>query len=307
MLRRIVPASAAAALLLTGLAACSAQNAASDDCSAGMQPGVLSDGVTVLGSFGEMPEVSVPEDVEIVTSQRTIVDEVEEDRGRQVENGTLVGVDMAFFDGATGEQVYASSGFTGGPGEFMLVDEEQTTPLTEALRCAVAGERVVLGLSPEDAAPLAVQLDGTPGATMVGVLDVVSVSGMSAQGAARGLPAGFPSVVTNADGRPGIVLPPNSAPSGTTAAVRIEGDGPEIAADSNVIAQVLEVGWDGRQISNTWTDGPMGLGNEEQIVQSGYTYRAALTGKTVGSQVVIIENEGDSEPRVLVVDILGVA
>lgn len=305
MLRRIVPATAAAALLLTGLTACGAQQASAGDCATGMQPGALSDSVTVLGGFGELPQVKVPSDIDIVSSQRTVVGEADgDDSERRAEDGTLVGVKMAFFDAASGEQLYASGGFQSGASEFMIIDDEQANPLTESVRCAVPGERIVVGFAPQDAAPISMQLGGTENAPLVGIFDVDSVSPLSAKGAARGLPAGFPAVVTNDEGRPGVVLPPNSAPSGTSTAVRIEGDGDEVSADSDIVAQVLEVGWDGRQISNSWEQGPSLLGNEDQIPQSGNTYRAELTGQTVGSQVVIIENAGDAEPRVLVVDIL---
>ena len=50
---------------------------------------------------------------------------------------------------------------------------------------------------------------------------------------------------------------------------------------------------------------PEGFGNEETSVQTGATFREALTGYPVGSQVVVIE-PGDGQPRVSVVDILAV-
>ena len=56
---------------------------------------------------------------------------------------------------------------------------------------------------------------------------------------------------------------------------------------------------------NTWESLPEGFGNEETSVQTGATFREALTGYPVGSQVVVIE-PGDGQPRVSVVDILAV-
>lgn len=102
------------------------------------------------------------------------------------------------------------------------------------------------------------------------------------------------------------MLPPRDAPAGTTSAVRVEGDGAEVGAEDNVIAQVLTVGWDGTVQTNSWNTGLMGLGNEQQISQSGNTFREQLTGAKVGSQLVIIENESDAEAKVVVVDIIGV-
>lgn len=306
MLRRIAPATAVAVLLVSGLNACSTSQNSAADCEPLLQSGVLSDGVEVSGAFGEAPSVEIPQDVEISTTQRTIVNSGDESDAKPSGEETLVGVDMAFFDAATGDQLYEGAGYQGGAHEFVLVSAEQTNPLSEAVRCAVPGERIVLGLAPADATSISSQLGGTAGEALVGVIDVVSVSGLSAQGRVKALPAGFPAVVTNDEGRPGIVLPPNAAPAGLSSALRIKGDGPEVTAEQNVVAQVLEVNWDGTETNNTWTSGPTALGSEADVEASGVTFREALTGVPVGSQVVVIENIGTTA-RVLVVDVLGVS
>ncbi|MBL3700233.1 peptidylprolyl isomerase [Leucobacter luti] len=306
MLRRLVPATAVAALLIAGVTGCSAQQTASADCTPTMAPGALSDNVVVLGEFGQSPQVSVPKETDIVSSQRTVVSEAA-DRSAIAAESTFVGVNMAFFDSESADTLYASPGFSDpalAP-EFLLVSEAAANPLSEAVRCAAAGDRVVLALSPEESAQLATQLNATPGSALVGVIDVVSARPLAAQGPVRGLPNGFPAVVTNEDGVPGVVLPPRAAPAGTTAATRIVGDGAEVTADNNVIGQVLSVGWDGTVEQNTWESGLIAMGTEDQIAQSGFAFRTALTGATVGSQVVVIENEGD-QARVVVVDIIGV-
>ncbi|WP_024355797.1 hypothetical protein [Leucobacter chironomi] len=306
MLRRLVPATAAAALLLAGATGCSAQASAAD-CEPTLHPGALSDGVTVEGGFGETPEVSIPEDLQVLATQRTVVEEAA-DRSSIVEEQSLVGVNMAFFDPASGERLYESPGFAAADqsAEFLLVSEDAANPLSESLRCAAPGDRVVVAISPEEGSQLAMQLGGDPEAPLVGVIDVVSAGPLAAHGPVRGLPNGFPAVVTDHEGRPGIVLPPRDAPAGTTSAVRVEGDGAEVGAEDNVIAQVLTVGWDGTVQTNSWNTGLMGLGNEQQISQSGNTFREQLTGAKVGSQLVIIENESDAEAKVVVVDIIGV-
>ncbi|MEJ6489280.1 peptidylprolyl isomerase [Leucobacter sp. USCH14] len=308
MLRRIIPATAAAALLLAGATGCSAQQAQASDCTATLQPGALSDSTTVLGSFGEVPEISAPEDIEILSTQRTVVESGDSD-GYVAGEQSLVGVNMAFFDAASGETLFQSEGFADSsrPPQPLLVAEETANPLSEAVRCTVPGDRVVLALSPEESTQLAGQL-GAPGAdAIVGVVDVVSTAPIVAEGPARGLPNGFPAVVTNEEGRAGVVLPPTDAPAGTTAAVRIEGDGAEVTATDNVIAQVLAVGWDGTEQENTWNTGLKLLYTEADMAQSGVTYRAELTGQSIGSQVVIVENEDGANARVVVVDILGVS
>ncbi len=307
MLRRLVPATAVVTLLLAGLTGCGAQQAPSADCAPTLEPGALSDNVTVLGEFGDVPEVSIPEDIEILSSQRTIVDEAE-DRSVVAGEDTLASVNMAFFDAASGEQLYASPAFASGDEapEFLMVAKDMANPLSEAVRCAAPGDRVVLAMSPADSAQIAAQLGGTPDASVVGVIDLVEAAPLVAQGSARGLPSGYPAVVTNDEGRPGVVLPPREAPAGVSSAERIIGDGDEVSAQDDVVAQVLSVGWDGEQRLNTWDTGLVALGTEEQIEQSGYTFRGELTGKTVGSQVVIVENR-DGDAQVVVVDIVGIS
>ena len=307
MLRRLVPATAVATLLIAGLTGCGAQQSQASDCLAPMSSGALSNNVTVLGEFGTAPEVSVPKDIEISETQRTIVSEAE-DRSRVAEEGSLVSVNMAFFDAASGDQLYASPVFSGqgtSP-EFLLVAKDTANPLSEGVRCAAAGDRVVLAIAPEEGAEIAAQLGGTADSAVVAVLDVVTTSPLAANGAVQGLPSGYPAVVTNDEGRPGIVLPPREAPEGISSASRIVGDGAKVTAENNVVGQVLSVGWDGEQRTNTWESGLVALGTEEQIAQSGFTFRGELTGKTVGSQVVIIDNS-TGDPQVVVVDILGVS
>lgn len=306
MLRRVIPATAATALLLAGVTGCTAQTAESRDCTPVMQPGALSNNIQVEGGFDEAPQIVVPKNISISTSQRTVVDSVD-DADVVAGEGSLVGVNMAFFDAASGDEIYKSPAFgTADHPEFLLIDSEQVNPLSEAVRCLAAGERAVLALGPQESMQLSAQLGGTA-ASLIGVIDVETVADPAVSGKVRGLPNGFPAVVTNDDGRPGIVLPPTSAPEGTTTATRIKGKGPVVTSESNVIAQVLEVGWDGAEKINTWNSGIMPLGTEAQIDQSGYAFRTAVTGATVGSQLVIIENTGNATPSVFVVDVLGVS
>ena len=120
------------------------------------------------------------------------------------------------------------------------------------------------------------------------------------------IPAGRPPPAHANPASRSFPTPPQAAPAETKTAVRIVGEGPEVQADSMVIGNVLTVGWDGQQLKNTWEAGPENIGSEEQIEKSGATFRAALTGFPVGSQVVVIE-PGDGSPRVSVIDILAIA
>lgn len=316
MLRRIAPAVLATAVIAAGLTGCSSAQATTvdrGDCVSKLGSGALSDSVVVLGGFGTVPEVSIPKDTVVPATQRTIVDSASVKPGsRVVKNDSIASVNFAFYDQASGKQIFASNGFGGAQqsNEFFAITEANSNPLNEAIMCAAPGERVVLALSPEDSAPLIAQLggasmtaDGAPQTSVVAVLDVEAVSGMSVAGAPKGLPNGFPAVVTDDEGRPGVVLPPRKAPEGSTAAVRIKGSGEEITKDDQLVIQLLSVSWDGKQLVNTWQDGgPQAIGGEDVSAQQGLNFRSELTGKRVGSQVVI--TEGGDDARVLVVDVL---
>ncbi|WP_244303339.1 hypothetical protein [Leucobacter coleopterorum] len=173
MLRRIVPATAAAVLLLTGLTACSAQQDQSSDCVAQLKPGAFSDGVKVKNGFGELPEVTIPKDIDIEVSQRSFAEKAK-DRSQLAGENTLVSMNMALYDATTSTPVYASPAFSGeaaGP-EFLMVSKEQSNPVSEAVRCAAVGDRIVVGISAKDAA----QISGDDKTTLVGVIDVVAES-----------------------------------------------------------------------------------------------------------------------------------
>lgn len=311
MLRRIVPAVLATAVLATGLTACSAQGPIEvdrSDCTAILGAGAVSDSTVVLGGFNTVPEVSIPKDTVVTVTQRSIIDSsgVAQDPALADEE-TIASTNFAIFDQASGEQLFSSSGFADADdsNEFFIVSEANMNPLSEAVRCAAPGERVVLAMSPADAQGLQSQIGGTPGSGMVAVIDVEAVSGFSAEGATKGLPNGFPAVVTDSEGNPGIVLPPRDAPTGLNSAVRIQGTGVEVTAESSVLIQILVVDWEGSVVSNTRDmGGPQQLLNETESEASGLNFRGELTGKQVGSQVVV--TEGGDSARVMVIDILAV-
>lgn len=309
MLRRIAPAVLATAVLAAGLTGCTATTGAEvdrGDCAPGLGAGSLSDSVVVLGGFGTEPQVKIPVETAASVAQRTIV-ESGADGGTVANAGAIVSWNYAFYDQASGEQIAASAGFgTNDSAAFMIVPgADALDPISAALRCSVAGDRVVSAYSPSDSQGLAqaLGLASAPKRSIVGVFDVVAVSEQQAEGALRGLPSGFPAVVTNEDGVPGVVLPPRPAQAGMVSAIRIAGDGAEVQATDRVVLQALTIGWDGTVQSSTWDTGSVQpAGTEEEAKLQGDTVRAALTGVPVGSQVVI--TEGGDNARVHVIDVL---
>lgn len=309
MLRRIAPAVltvAVSAAVLTGCSSTDVVEVDRGECAPSLGAGALSDSVVVLGGFGTEPEVSIPTDTEIPVSQRSIVDASGVTPGARVaENDTIASVNFAFYDQATGDKLFSSAGFGGKSDgkEFFVLAEEMLNPLSAAVQCAVPGERVVLAMSPQDALPLRQQLGGTADSALVAVMDVEGVSGFKAEGRSKGLPNGFPAVVTDETGQPGLVLPPRDAPVGMKSGVRVVGDGEEVTEDERLLVQMFAVSWDGSVLTNTWASGgPQLMPGEVEAAAQGLTFRTELTGKKIGSQVVI--TEGGENARVVVLDIL---
>ncbi|WP_416446713.1 peptidylprolyl isomerase [Leucobacter sp. HNU] len=307
MRRHILPATAALALLLVGATTgcSSAPQLDRTDCGPALSEGSLSNSVTVEGKAGSVPKATVPKGVSIEDSQRTIVSHTG-DSTTVARDGALLSINMQAIDAETGQTVHQSQRMgTENPSEFVLLKKGSGIPaLTDGLRCTAPGDRVVVAMEPKESAQLLEQSGAKSGGSVVFIVDVLAVRNTGNVASPGTLPSGFPAVTNLDSGRPGIVLPPQAAPKSVKTATRIEGDGLRVTADNNVIAQVLTVDWDGQEQNNTWTTGPVGLGNEAQMSQSGVTFRKQLTGLRVGSQVVIMEPQASGKATVSVVDIL---
>ncbi|MGR4009833.1 peptidylprolyl isomerase [Leucobacter sp. 1207-22] len=297
MLRRIVPATAAAALLVAGLTGCTTANTAEANCKPLLTAGSSSNSVNVQGGLGEALSVSLDYPQADLLTQRTIVNKAK-DRSDVIEEGDIATVNMAVIDGGTGQVIYDSQAQSGaGSKQLVSVTEAQASPFSEGIRCAVPGDRVVVTLS----AQTATQYGMTMGTPAIAVIDVLGVYGPKAEGRTKGLPNGYPAVVTNENGQPGIVLPPTKAPTGTKSATRIVGEGPVVKDTDIVQVNAMGVNWADQSVFvNTWDSGmtaPLGAD------QGADPLRAALTGQKVGSQVVVMTDVG-GQAQVFIMDIV---
>lgn len=298
MRRRVLPITAAAVLLAgTALTGCTTTGAASisaDDCVTPLSPGALSDSIELSGDSADSLRVSLLEGMQTLNSERSLTVKAE-DRSRVATEGSVVSGNVAYVDGATGEVLEVSNAFMSGEGQELFL-ASLTDPFSASLLCSAPGDVVSVVLSEQDSMSFN-YLEGN----LVLLAEVTEVSAAAAEGRVKALPAGFPAVTTNDEGRPGIVLPPQSAPSETKAAARISGDGPEVTAEQIVVGNVLTVDWNGNLQGNTWDSSVTSFGSESQTQSS---FRAALTGFPVGSQVVVVEPGATGIATVSVVDIL---
>lgn len=304
---------AAAAMLLTGLTACSgtAQAAGSEadlasrGCTNMLQPGALSNGVHV----GDDGSIDVVGPTNIANAQRSVIELG--DRGGYVSQpGDIVSVKLTSVNAVTGQTIEdrPASPHLALP-ESLVSDVEEALHsensngvtfdylVAASLVCAVPGDTIVLAMTATQSLASQVGADAA-----VAVIEVIDTFPSTARGSQRALPNGFPAVTTDETGQPGIVLPPQAAPSEQRVAPRIEGDGAAVTEESAVFGQVLTVDWNGSVVTNTWERGIVGFGTQENP-NPEYPVREALTGFTVGSQVIILDpNDGD--PVVHVVDII---
>ncbi|GAA2246184.1 hypothetical protein N1031_16135 [Herbiconiux moechotypicola] len=284
--------------LLLALAGCSTSPAA-PDCSAAAVSGESSSTVTASGDFGADPEASFPSPLVPASVERSAL--IEGD-GAVVGSGSTVNVSYAAYDGETGAAV--GSVQTG----LIVVNDGLPGGLLDGLLCTTAGERVAIALPNEQAAEV---VTGAPG-SIVMVFDVIDVYPSAASGTLQSGASGFPSVVRDANGRPGVNIS-GEAPTEAKATTLIAGDGAEIAEGDTVLVQSLAVSYStGDVLSTTWDGSPqLWLMSDDATQTQGSSQPAGVTpflvGQTVGSQVlIVIPGESDGDATAYVVDVLGV-
>lgn len=299
MLQRYLSTAIVLSVLGTASLTSCSTSAPSLECEPAFEPGVLSESFSV-SSTSSSAEFSIETELEILNTQRSTHGEPEPE-ARIVNDGDIVAANIAYIDASNGEVVQASPTFASGNADSFFIAQPESNEIVSSTLCAQEGETIAVGLTPAQSTAL-----GIAGAGAVVAIEVVDVFAPQAEGKTKNLPSGFPAIAVTNDGRPGVVLPPSSAPKQITSATHILGTGAPVQAKDQVIAQVLEVSWDGFEERNSWNTGPLNVGTEADAAQTSATFRASLTGVPVGSQVVILEPIGDSA-RVTVVDILAVA
>lgn len=303
--KRILATVVGAVLALT-LTACSSQD--------GNAPVAAS--VHVTGDFGAEPQVSFDTPLKASEVQHAVVIS---GSGDTVTSTDTVYLRVALYNG---DDQSVLSAWTDTPTQVSLNSVEPA--ISTSLDGVASGSRVVItadaqnffgaenvssvGLSADQ--PLAAVID------LLGKPETQRIDGNRAQGAAQPAPAGFPAVTLADDGTPTIATPSGSAPTQTETAVLITGDGPAVPADATVIVQYVGVRWaDGQQFDSSWSRGmPATFSIAPGQVITGFS--TAITGQTVGSQVIVKTSSKDaygdspsgSQPAgslVFVIDILG--
>lgn len=221
-----------------------------------------------------------------------------------------VALSVDFVNPATKESVALN------PGPAMTIESWQDIlpGLADALQCAAEGSRVIAalgenGINEEFGAqlPSYIATDGSDLGLgdVITVIDVNRVYLSAADGSlVYNAGSGMPSVVRDGDGVPGVTIPNSSAPAKQKTETLIKGDGEKIADGDTVTVHYTSVDWKNSSVtSSTWDTGTPASATLDQL-PSGF--EKALTGATVGSQVVTVVPEAGGTATVSVIDVLGI-
>jgi hypothetical protein len=290
-----------AAVLVSGaLAGCTAFTL-DGGCEPAFQPGDASKAVTATGDVGDSPDVEFPTPLIADQTQRSVLVEGE---GEPAATGSIVRARYTYFDGATGAASTEST--------ELINASPMALGLGESLECVTVGSRIAV------VGPVAEVLEGvTEGTagTVVAVLDIEAIYLGKANGVNQLPQDGMPTVVTAVDGEPGIsstYLPIAAEPRTSTIKA---GSGATVAEGDTVIFHARSWTWSAGT-SNTVTLGDVdswSTGTPYSLVPSiestgDETLVDALLGSTVGSQILVVipDAESDSSATVYVFDVLGI-
>ena len=318
-MRKFLAPVTVAGILGLALVGCSSSPSSNDDgCERTLSASQDAiDLVTVEGDTDDVPEIEAY--TPIVTSESEWTDIVEGDGSAVRGPDQAMVIDVALYNGATGEQI-ATTPYDGSLTSVLtLAQWTQSFPgFEDALVCAREGGRVATvlagdGLNAEAAAGFGIE----EGGSAIAVVDLRKVYLDKADGADQFVAGhNLPTVVRAPDGRPGIIVPESEPPADLQVEVLKKGDGEVVTGDAPVRVHYTGVLWDeGTVFDSSWENGAPVAFELDGVVEG---FGAALEGQTVGSQILAVippdlgygDQANGSIPAgstlVFVVDILGI-
>ena len=204
---RKIAATLLALAFVVSLAACSDLPAQVQNCVTPYAAGNASKSITATGTIGQDPKAKVP----TPTVAKSIeVSTLKQGSGLKLGPDDIADVQLSLYAASTGKSLGStgtSAGFTRGGAIQTTVGTKQT--LARALQCQTVGSRVVTVLTAADyfgSASSATSEGVSPKMVIVAVEDIIRGYRGRATGMLEPLQSGFPSVVTSANGTPGLTL-----------------------------------------------------------------------------------------------------
>jgi peptidylprolyl isomerase len=249
--------------------------------------------VTVSGSFGKTPTVTIPAEK---ASPNLVVSTPIQGSGATLKSADSPLVDYAVYQWSGTKHTILFSTFPTGP---QIIPAQLALPgLTDALKNARLGSRVVAVLPPK----YGYGTSGYPPAgikstdTLVWVIDLLQqYSGkQSASGpqVSSGGSSGLPSVTATAGHAPVITIPKGSPPTGLSVTTLIKGSGPKLSKGETVVAQYVGANWrTGSVFASSWPTSQQPAGQLFGFQLGGNVLQGwtkGLTGVQVGSRVMLV-------------------
>lgn len=308
-----------AALVVAGLAACSASSPTSTATPAAnacqnVKAGDASKSIKVTGDFGATPKVTIPTPLKTTDIERSVVIK---GNGAATKGGDSVGIALAAYSGVTGKELTPAAGFDGQAAQTIQVNDKAYVPgLVRAIECLPLKSRVVLTATAKEAfggADIS-KLSIKDTDSVVFVADLIEKLPTRANGKTVTPPAGFPTVKLTSTGEPNITIPKTDPPTETKIGILKQGDGEVVQPGDTVTVQYKGVIWrNGQMFDSSWSRGAPASFQTTGVVVG---FKKALEGQKVGSQVIAIvppadgygaQGSGDikaTDTMVFVVDIL---
>lgn len=225
--------------------------------------------------------------------------------GAALTDGQVLTLDVVQFSGTDG--TVGSSTYTDGVGAPASLDAATFDPvLYDLLVTAHVGARLLY----------AVPDQGTGAAVVAFVVSSATDVLARAEGTAVDAVAGLPTVTLDADGKPSVDMTGATKPAELVSQDLITGSGTTVAEGQSLTVHYTGWLWDGTQFDSSWDSGTKATFTfaTGQLIDG---WVQGLTGKTVGSQVLLVippelgygdTDQGDTIPAgstlVFVVDIL---
>ena len=300
--------------LLVSLTACSSSSGSDPSCTPLAESGAAVDKVKVSGGFGDLPTATFPTPLTTSKTERKIL--VKGD-GAPALPGGAVTLNFTIYNGETGD-ILGQTKYDGTDLQTSSLDDNSLIHgLVATIQCANAGSQIVSVIAPTDL----LDQNGSPvgdlgkDTSLVVVADLISTSLAKANGKDQPAQDGFPAVVLDSNGVPGVTVPKTKAPKELKVEVLKKGDGPVVKAGSSVTVHYTGVLWsDGTVFDSSWSRKSPATFSLNGVVPG---FAQALEGQTVGSQIVAIippelgygDQDNGTIPSgstlVFVIDILG--
>ncbi|WP_029149702.1 FKBP-type peptidyl-prolyl cis-trans isomerase [Microbacterium indicum] len=327
-MRKTLAAASILGLAAIALVGCSSQPETPEACGrvADTDASLMGD-IAVDGDAGSTLTVDAPEP--FVSKSAEHLDLTTGDGPVITSTSQAIVADVTLVDGETGAQLTAAAP----AGDLTQVLPIQTfltamPGLEDALMCASEGSRVVAALgaggiedsygqqltSASQQNAMIDQVQGTDtwpggfdtvdGSRTLVVVDIERVLPASADGSpVYNSGHGMPSVVRTPEGVPGVIVPDGDAPTEQKTQTLLAGDGAEVADRDVVTIQYLSVNWNTKaQTTSTWESGSPATTTLDQLPAG---FADAITGATVGSQILTVVPGDDGNATVSVIDVLG--